>query len=254
MNTETTHPSTSSGSAQPWWKSTWPLHRNDWLHLGVSLVLVVAAFTAVGWFFTDIVAPNALTRFDQDLAERFASGRTDLQNDVAHWVASLASTPVKIIATALFAVVATVTWKRWHEAVFLALTLIFEATAFIITSFIVGRPRPDVERLLDSPVNSSFPSGHVAAATVYGALVVILFWHTRNRWIRAIAVVTFAALVIAVASARMYQGMHFLSDVVAGTTLGVVSLAVCLRVMGPPASTTPVETTSDTTDASVRVI
>ncbi|MGA9277004.1 MAG: phosphatase PAP2 family protein [Ilumatobacter sp.] len=221
---------------RPWWKATWPLHRHQWFQLGVSLVVVVAAFTLVGWLATDALAPNGLTRFDQDTAERFASGRTDLQTDLAHWGSTLAATHIKIIATAIFAVVATLAWKRWHEAVFLALTLIFEATAFIIISFIVGRARPDVERLLDSPVNSSFPSGHVAAATVYGALVVIVFWHTRNQWVRAFAVATVIAVIVAVAWSRMYQGMHFLSDVIAGVALGVVSLVVCLRILGPPTS------------------
>ncbi|WP_051062738.1 phosphatase PAP2 family protein [Ilumatobacter nonamiensis] len=232
-------PPTERSDSEPWWKATWPLHRAEWIQLGVSLAFVVVGFSLVGWLATDALAPNALTRFDQDVAERFASGRTNFQTDLAHWSAMLAATHIKIIATAVFAVVATMVWKRWHEAVFLALTLIFEATAFVIVSFIVGRPRPDVERLLDSPVDSSFPSGHVAAATVYGALVIIVFWHTRNRWIRALAVVLLVAVVLAVALARMYQGMHYLSDVVAGVVLGIVSLVICLRVLGTPDDVVP---------------
>ena len=81
-----------------------------------------------------------------------------------------------------------------------------------------------MERLLESPVDTSFPSGHVAAATVYAALVVIVFWHTRALWARSLAVVLAVVASLAVAWARAYQGMHFLSDVIAGIVLGVVSI------------------------------
>ncbi|MEO6572154.1 MAG: phosphatase PAP2 family protein, partial [Ilumatobacteraceae bacterium] len=105
----------------------------------------------------------------------------------------------------------------------------------IIISTIVHRSRPDVERLLTSPVDTSFPSGHVAAATVYIALAVIVFWHTRSVVARTVAVVICLLLPIMVGAGRMYEGMHFFTDVVGGVILGIVSLVLCYRVLGPPA-------------------
>ncbi len=228
-----------------WVRSTWPVDRHQWLRLGVALVAAIGVFTAIGLLLTDLLAPNVITRFDENIAERFASGRTPLKNDLAHWGSFIASTEVKIGVTALFALVAVAMWRRWHETVFLAFTLIFEATVFIIVTFIVSRPRPDVPRLEDSPVNSSYPSGHVAAATVYGAFVVIVFWHTTSRWARSVAVASFVAVVGCVAWSRMYEGMHFLSDVIAGTVLGLSSLAICLVVLGGPSSALPASAESD---------
>jgi len=205
--------------------------------LGVAMIVVVGVFAAIGFLMTDVLAPNPITRLDGDVVDRLASGRTAQRDDLAHWGALMASTEVKVVVTALFALGAMVAWRRWHETVFLAFTLIFEATVFIVVTFIVGRARPDVPRLEDSPVNSSYPSGHVAAATVYGAFVVIVFWHTSSRWIRSMSVAVFVAVVGAVAWSRMYQGMHFLSDVIAGIVLGLVSLGICLFVIGRPAET-----------------
>jgi membrane-associated phospholipid phosphatase len=220
---------------QPSWvRTTWPLDGRDWIRLVVALLLVVGVFSAVGWLFTDALAPNAITEYDDEVAQRLVDSRTEERNDLAHWGAMLADTPVKIGLTFIAAGVMMAVWRRWHEALFLAVSLIFEATAFITITYIVGRARPDVERLLDSPVDSSYPSGHVAAATVYGAFVVITFWHTRRSWIRAAAVAACTFVVFVVAWSRMYQGMHFLSDVVAGTALGLVSLAICVKVFGPP--------------------
>ena len=90
---------------------------------------------------------------------------------------------------------------------------------------------PDVERLLESTINSSYPSGHVAAATVYAAVAVIVFRHTSNRLARTMAVLVVTAIVLSVAWARLYQGMHFLSDVVAGIVLGATSLFITDRVL-----------------------
>jgi membrane-associated phospholipid phosphatase len=217
-----------------WWRTTWPLGRRQWAELGVALVVITACFTLVGWLLTDVFAPNPVTRLDGNVADRLVDSRTPSRTDLAEWGAMLADTTVKIIASILLAALTLALWRRWHEAVLIAVSLTLEATAFVIASFIVGRPRPDVPRLLDSPVNSSFPSGHVAAATVYGAIVVIVFWHTRSLIARAVVVLVFTAIPVVVAWARMYQGMHYLSDVVAGALLGLVTLAACVAILGPP--------------------
>jgi undecaprenyl-diphosphatase len=214
--------------------SSWPIDRRKGLVLVIALIGSVGVFTAFGYLLTDVFAPNPVTRFDVEVAERFAANRTPTGDDLAHWGSMLADTAVKIGVTALVAMIALAAWRRWLEPVYLAVTLIFEATVFIIVTTIVARPRPDVLRLQDSPVNSSYPSGHVAAATVYGAFVVIVFWHTRATWARTLAVVAYACVVAAVAWARMYQGMHFASDVATGVVLGLWSLTICLLVLGRP--------------------
>lgn len=233
-----------------WMRSTWPVGARQWFRLGVALVAAIGVLTAVGLLLTELLAPNVVTRFDESVAERFGSGRTPMRNDLAHWASFVASTEVKIGVTTVFVVVALAAWRRWHEAVFVVVTLIFEATVFIVVTFIVSRPRPDVPRLEDSPVNSSYPSGHVAAATVYGAFVVLVFWHTTSRWIRSLALASFVAMVGCVAWSRMYEGMHFLSDVVTGIVLGLSSLAICLLVLGrPPSSSEPIDESGDDVEA-----
>jgi undecaprenyl-diphosphatase len=103
---------------------------------------------------------------------------------------------------------------------------VLEASAFITVTYVVSRPRPDVERLESSPVDSSFPSGHVAAAAAYGALIIIVYWHVRNRVARAAIIALSVAIPIVVAWARMYRGMHHLTDVIAGVLLGILSVVL----------------------------
>ncbi len=219
--------------ASSWWKTTWSLDGHDWIRLGIALVAVVAVGVVVGELLTNWSALARLVDTDQRLAQNLAAGRTESTNDLAHWGAFIADTLVKVVLSLLIASYLLWKFRRWHEAVMIGLPLIFEATAFIITTWIVKRPRPDVERLLDSPVNSSFPSGHVAAATVYWAIAIVVFWHTRAVWVRMITVAMAVAAPLIVAWARMYQGMHFLTDVIAGIVLGIVSIAICRRILGP---------------------
>ena len=213
------------------WDGTWVLRWREAGILIAALLTVIGVGTVIGLTFTDWAAPNAITRLDDRVADAFVDSRTDLLTDIVPFAAGVADTYVKIGISALICVFFLWKWRRWDEALYVALPLVFEASAFITITSIVQRPRPDVERLLESTINSSYPSGHVAAATVYAAVAVIVFRHTSNRLARTVAVLVVTAIVLSVAWARLYQGMHFLSDVVAGVVLGATSLFITDRVL-----------------------
>jgi undecaprenyl-diphosphatase len=80
-------------------------------------------------------------------------------------------------------------------------------------------------------VGSSFPSGHVAAAAAYAAIAVVVFWHTRKRWARILVVLVALLVPVIVALSRMYRGMHFLSDTIAGAVLGCAAVALTAVVL-----------------------
>jgi undecaprenyl-diphosphatase len=88
-----------------------------------------------------------------------------------------------------------------------------------------------VPRLDGSPVGSSFPSGHTAAAAAYAAIAVVVFWHTRTVWLRILSVAVTTLIAGVVATSRMYRGMHFLTDTIAGALLGCVAVALTTAVL-----------------------
>jgi undecaprenyl-diphosphatase len=193
--------------------------------------VLTGIWSAMGWVLVNVADKTAIVRTDQRVANWLVERRTPTLNDWSLVGSLLAETITKIIVTAIVVVVLLWLVKRWLDPLVVAVSLILEAMIFISVTWIVGRPRPAVPRLDGSPVDSSFPSGHAAAGACYVAIAVVVFWHTRNRWMRALAVVITVAIPIIAGAARMYRGMHYLTDVVAGILLGATSVLVVTLIL-----------------------
>ncbi|WP_052436823.1 phosphatase PAP2 family protein [Georgenia sp. SUBG003] len=101
-----------------------------------------------------------------------------------------------------------------------------------LTKLLVGRHRPSLDPVLDvgSP---SFPSGHAAqSAAVLVVLAVVL---TGRGAARSVALALAVVLILGVGATRVYLGVHYPSDVLAGWLLGTLWAAGVLRVLSPPA-------------------
>ena len=201
------------------------------VELLAAYILLTACWVGLGFLVTGALAGTAVADADRDVATWLVEHRTPTLDDWSHVGGMLADTLVKIIVTAIIAGIMLLVWRSWREPFIVAAALVLEASVFITTTWIVGRPRPDVERLDSSPVGSSFPSGHVAAAVAYGAIAVVVFERVHNRVVRVVVAVVVVVVPIIVAWARMYRGMHYLTDVVAGVLLGAASVITVVVVV-----------------------
>ena len=102
---------------------------------------------------------------------------------------------------------------------------------------IVERARPDGAEALATAGGYAFPSGHSATAVaLYGALALIVARHGDARARRA-AIAAAVALSVLVGVTRVYLGVHYPTDVLAGWLLGGAVLAVAWRLaVTPPAA------------------
>ena len=215
-------------------RRTWILGWHEVGQLVIAYLAMTGVLALVGWL---AFADNRrwwLVTADERVSRWFADQRTDPLNTATLIGSWLSETVTKIAVTAIVVLILLKWLHRWYEALVVAVTLILEAMVFITTTFIVGRDRPPVPHLDGSPVGSSFPSGHVAAAVCYAAIAVAVGRNCTRRWI----VVSLWSLAIAVplivGLSRMYRGMHFMSDVVGGMILGAVSVIVTLLILTPP--------------------
>jgi undecaprenyl-diphosphatase len=116
-------------------------------------------------------------------------------------------------------------WKEWAVVQFASISLL--AAMVLLIKFRVRRKRPEGEwgRIYRFTDPHSFPSGHAARAFLIATIATGL----GPAWL-AIALWIWAPLV---ALARVAMGVHYLSDVVAGTLFGILIALIGLQVYMP---------------------
>ena len=140
---------------------------------------------------------------------------------------TLVGTPVGlgIIVLIISGVLAARGRLRW--ASYLLLTTGIGALLVVQLKLYFARARPDLAEALRTADGYSFPSGHAMGSTVvFGALAYLILriqapW--RKRAAGLAAAVTFIA---AIAASRVYLGVHWISDIVAGITAGTLWVTI----------------------------
>lgn len=194
------------------------------------------AFSAAGVALVHLGPLEGLRDWDLSVSEWFEAHRTATWDSVMTFGSRLGETEA-VVAVAIIAVAVLFRLHhRWAAAV-IALGLALEVATFITANNLVRRERPPVSTVGDAPTTFSFPSGHVAATVVlWGGLALVVVALTRRNALRVLVWLAPVLFVAAVASARVYRGMHFLTDVVAGVVLGVLSLVIVWRTFAPPSA------------------
>jgi undecaprenyl-diphosphatase len=88
---------------------------------------------------------------------------------------------------------------------------------------LVGRDRPNVSwRFVELPASASFPSGHaLGSMTVYGSLALTVGVRLRRRTASVLVIAAGLSLALLIGFTRVYLGVHYLSDVLAGWGIGL---------------------------------
>jgi membrane-associated phospholipid phosphatase len=127
--------------------------------------------------------------------------------------------------------------RRVRAAILLLVTMVGATLLNWLLKLLFQRTRPVPFFGLDAPSSYSFPSGHALASfCFYGALAALITARLRSRWLR-LAIWALAVLVIvAVGFTRIYLGVHYASDVIAGYAAAfvwVLTVASADRVFRP---------------------
>jgi membrane-associated phospholipid phosphatase len=197
-----------------------------------AAVLIWLILIGVGHLLTHQWRGSGLVRWDKSVDRSLAGHRGATFNTLTHYATFAAETTTVIAVMVVAIVVLRLASGGWRASVFLAVTVIGEVTIFVCTTLLVERPRPDVGRLDSAPPTSSFPSGHTAASVaLYASLAVIAFALAARPWLRALLLALALLVPVAVALSRLYRGMHYPTDVIAGASLSLVWLAVTSSVL-----------------------
>ena len=187
---------------------------------GLFVALAASAATENGWL---------LLRWDRPIQQFVEDHRTAFLTTMFLFISRFGSTMVVLGLGALFTVLC---WQRCRAVSYaiIVATLtrpLLEATV----KEIVGRDRPAYDRLVDG-TGHSFPSGHVmAAVALWGLLPVIVGLFTKSRVLWWTSVAVSGVMIVGIAASRVYLGVHWFSDVVAGLLVGTFFLLAVEQVL-----------------------
>ncbi len=140
--------------------------------------------------------------------------------------ATTAGSALVVDAVAIVMALALLIIRWWRGAALVVVARLGELASTTAIKDLLARPRPVLLDPVDHAAGYSFPSGHAAgSAAVYGALVVLVLPRAA-RWTRALLLAVGALLICAIDASRVLLGVHYPSDVAAGTALGLAWVGV----------------------------
>ncbi len=147
-------------------------------------------------------------------------------------------------------VLALVLLRRRREGIFAAVSIIGSMLLNLAAKHSFARLRPDLWQSIRPETTYSFPSGHAMGSMTLAMVLVLLCWSVRTPWgwgWRWPVTIFAVAFVLLVGVSRIYLGVHYPSDILAGWTaasawvVGVYALVFygTLRPWQPHAARTP---------------
>lgn len=182
----------------------------------------------VGW---TIMNPWGGLPAEERINDWFASLRTPTGDAITHVWSTSTDTFFAIGLGIFFSLLVWAFTRRWWLGILPICAITLESSIFVPVTNILGRPRPLVEHLDPAPPTSSYPSGHTAAAFALYVTLFLLARRIPQRWLRTLVQVLCVIWPCLVAIARLYRGMHHVSDVLIGMVLGVWCAFVIVRAV-----------------------
>lgn len=193
-------------------------------------VLLISA-TLVGWILDTTDESRGFARWDQLAAEWGAAHGTEASTRILELITQLGATGWLLIIMALLGAVES--YRHRNLAIIGYLATVGLGVSLLNNGLkrLVDRQRPNVLPLSDFS-SSSFPSGHSAAAAACWAAIALVTSRHWGRRGRTGAALIAMLITIGVAVSRVLLGVHWVTDVIAGTAVGWAWFFVITLIFG----------------------
>lgn len=192
-----------------------------------ALLLWIALLIGGTWLFAgvlqDVVAQDPLFRANEAIYQALQGLRTPLGDRIMIVFSQLGDWPVTTATT--LAALAWLAWRRaGRDAAYWLTAIAFAWSSVISLKLLLHLPRPVAA--YSGAEAYSFPSGHATMSVViYGYLTVLGARDLPLRW-RWVPYAVTTLLISGIAFSRLYLGVHWLSDVLAGLAMGTAGVSI----------------------------
>lgn len=205
-------------------------------YLTVGIFLIIGATVAVAGTlgFAELgeyVREGATQQFDTAVLKWIGERHTPLLTTFMLEVTPLGTGAVVLM---IVGVTAAFLWHTEHKH---SARLLLAATAGSILlnnvlKLYFQRARPDVFDWQTHAASSSFPSGHAMSATVvYGTVAYLLARLQKRMWARVLTLSAAVLMIVLICLTRLYLGVHYPSDVIAGIIIGLAWSGFCMATL-----------------------
>ena len=191
------------------------------IFLSSVLTLWLLMITALTNLTEGVINANEIVNFDKYWALIFLSWRSDFGVNLFSVVTLLGNwqlvIPILVLLLFLF-------FKKYQTFVWpFVFTILSAESVTFIGKLLVHRFRPDGGAIIET--DFSFPSGHATiAVALYGYLAYLIIKHLKNKTAQGAVLLGALIIILAVGFSRLYLGVHFVSDVLAGYLVGSLAL------------------------------
>ena len=198
--------------------------RGFWLTFSVAACLLAAwAFAALA---QDVLGHDEMALVDPQFEAWVVAHRAAWLSsgmEVVTWLGSLAV----IVPLLLVTVVLLVARRRdWFRAVILVIAVAGAVGLYDLVKPVIDRPRPPASLWIGHFTGAAFPSGHATQAVAFYGMLAIVLSVGRSLRARSLVWIAAALVVLLVGASRIYLGAHWLTDVLAGYSLGAAWIAL----------------------------
>jgi len=193
------------------------------LLLGLTAAIVTLVF--LGWLADEVL--DGETRHFDDVTRAavhtFASPNlTTFMRGISFLGSTVFLTLVTIGTVGVFA------WRKWgREAKLFTITMIGASLLNVTLKLAFKRPRPVPFFNLTAPESYSFPSGHsLASCCFFAGLAAILSGRIKRKRDRAFMWIAAATMFLLIGLSRIYLGVHYTTDVIAGFAAALIWILV----------------------------
>ena len=202
--------------------------------LGIFLVAgaIIGAFAT--WVFGELaetVMAGKTQAFDEAVLRWMGAHHTKLLDAAMLEITALGTGTVVLMIVCISALFLALTRHRYSALLLLVATAGGIGLNLVLKIFF-DRPRPSVIVWGTTAVSSSFPSGHAMSATiVYSTVAYLAARLYRHAWQRWITMLIAAVVIVSISVSRLYLGVHYPSDVLAGAVVGLAWAAFCMATL-----------------------
>ena len=189
------------------------------MHSKLRFLLLLITLAGFG-SMTLLIKENDIVYFDKVIISFIQSFETPFLTSTMKFFSFIGSGSSINFIVIISIIVLYFFFHHRSELLLFILVLMGSHYLFRLLKEIFHRARPDLHRLIEIG-GYSFPSGHATnAITVYGILSFLLWHHIPIRWGRNLLVIFSTIMILTIGFSRIYLGVHYPSDVIAGYFAG----------------------------------